>query len=514
MNKSTVIGARVLKGTVSNFIGKFISLATLFLLTPFMLHQLGDTAYGLWVLIGSVISYGSLLDIGIWGAIIKYVAEYRARGEYEQASQVFVTAFSLYGWLCLIILLLTWLVAPVFPVLFHVPEDQKGTATQLVILMGFGVGFSLPGMAPMAVLRGLQRFDIVNLIEVIATLFTALATVAVLLWGGGVLGVVFVQLCGIFVMLGLGVWFVLRIAPEFKIRRGVVNLRLIRTVLTYSWPLFVRDVASNLKTKTDEMTIGAFLPFRMIAPYNLARKMSETTHILTQQFMKVLLPLTSELHAENDLGRLRLVYTTGTRLTLAISLTLASLLIVLARPILSVWVGERYANAAPLVVILTLATLVATSQWPANTVLQGMARHRLLAATSLGSGVANLLLSIALIGPLGLTGVALGTLIPNVVEFAIVIPFAMRVMGVRGSEAVRKIFLPALSPALIMTLALLALQKLIEPSTLISIGLIAGMGVLVYMVAYLCIGASKAERQIYLDIAFPFGLSKFAQKKG
>jgi O-antigen/teichoic acid export membrane protein len=52
------------------------------------------------------------------------------------------------------------------------------------------------------------------------------------------------------------------------------------------------------------------------------------------------------------------------------------------------------------------------SQWPANSILQGMARHQPLVTISVVTALANLLLSIALVTPSGLAGVALGTLIP------------------------------------------------------------------------------------------------------
>src|ERR1700689_3881786 len=51
----------------------------IFFLTPFVLHRLGSTQYGLWVLVGSALAYGSLLDFGILAAVIKYVATFQAQ---------------------------------------------------------------------------------------------------------------------------------------------------------------------------------------------------------------------------------------------------------------------------------------------------------------------------------------------------------------------------------------------------------------------------------------------------
>jgi O-antigen/teichoic acid export membrane protein len=159
------------------------------------------------------------------------------------------------------------------------------------------------------------------------------------------------------------------------------------------------------------------------------------------------------------------------------------------------------------VAILTTASFLAAAQWPAGAVLQGMARHRLLAATSLGSGLVNLALSIALVRPLGLTGVALGTLIPNAIEFAIIIPFVMKVIGVRPGNFLKEVLLPVLGPGLLMVSALYGLRQVAELTTLWSILLVGCVGFIVFGLSYLAIGASRAERQTYSSLAYHMFLS-------
>jgi O-antigen/teichoic acid export membrane protein len=342
----------------------------------------------------------------------------------------------------------------------------------------------------------LQRFDVTNLISIIGTIFLAVATVAVLLLGGGVLGMVAVSIAVMLMMQAPAIWFINRIAPELRFGWRGAKRSLVRTVISFSWPLSVMDVADRLQTKTDELVIGAFLPISAVTPYAIARRLSEVAQILTDQFMRVLVPLASKLHAEDDEVRLRSVYVTGTRLTLALFLPVGCTLVILGRPILTVWVGAVYADYAHLVTILTLASLIDTSQWPAISVLQGMARHRPLAVISLVTGLANLALSIALMRSLGLTGVALGTLLPTtVVCLGLVLPYAMRVIGVSETQIVKEVFFPALLPAIPTAIVLYVLQHAIEPSSLVSIMFVAGIGLLVYVIGYLNLGASEVERQ-------------------
>lgn len=501
-NKDRMIRRRVMVGTTSNFAGQLALFAISFLLTPFILGHLGATLYGLWILVGSIVAYGTILDAGIWGSIIKFVAEYRAQGDYGAARSLLSTTLWLYLCLAAVICLLGFAVAPYFPQLFHIPPDQERLASQLLILMSISVGLTLPCLIPLSTLRGLQRYELVNTIEVTGAVASAVATIVWLLAGGGVLGIAVINICNLFLMLMMGLWALHRIEPYLIVGFRGANRPMLNRLLDYSWPLFIRDVANRLQTRTDVIVIGMFLPVSAVAPFNVARRLSESTQTLTRQFMKTLIPLASQLHAEDDSPRLRALYIVGTRISVALIVALSAVLILLAGPILTVWVGAEYATYAGVVAILTLAVLIATIRWPAMAVLQGMARHRILALSSLGAGIANVALSIILVRPLGLIGVALARLIPTTIEyFCVVLPYSLRVTGVRFREVVNDIFVPAFVPAIPMTIVLYGLRTLLDPTSLWSLLLITAVSMPVYLGAYLCMGPCEHERQRIAELA-------------
>ena len=152
-------------------------------------------------------------------------------------------------------------------------------------------------------------------------------------------------------------------------------------------------------------------------------------------------------------------------------------------------------------VILTLASLIDTSQWPASSILSGMARHRPLAAISIGSALANLAISIALVQRLGIVGVALGTLIPTAIESAfLMLPYTLRQLGVGAREALAEIALPALVPLGPTLLVLLVWRQAAMPASAIALALIGGTAVAAYAIGYLAVGARAFERQAYGEI--------------
>ncbi len=494
-----LIRRSVLHGTLSNYAGKLVMLAIGLLVTPFVLAHIGPTDFGLLALVGSVVAYGSLLDLGISGAVIKYVAHHATRGEEREARATIATALLLYTALGAVAAVLGLILAPFFPTLFHIPPAQHATARGLVMLMGLGIGISIPGAVPAAILAGLRRFDILNLVGITAALLSAAATVAVLLLGGGVLAITAANIGVSLVTQALNLGLLRRIAPGLLPGWRDAAHERVRAIASFSASVFAVQVAGRVQSKTDEVVIAAFLPVSAVTPFALARRLGEIPQTLTDQFMKVLLPLAATLDATDDRGRLREVWLTGTRLTLALCAPLSGGLAVLGGPVLAAWVGPAYAGYGPLVTILALAILLDTAMWPTGSVLQGMGRHRPLALIALGSAAANLGLSIGLAPRYGLIGVALGTLIPTAIEAScIVLPYAMRTLGISGRAMWRSVLAPVIAPAGLMLLVLvLASQHLgtDSPPALVTVAVAGGV---TYGMAYMILARGLSEREMVM----------------
>jgi O-antigen/teichoic acid export membrane protein len=274
------------------------------------------------------------------------------------------------------------------------------------------------------------------------------------------------------------------------------------TLFRFSTWVFAVNVAGRVQTKTDEIVIGAFLPVASVTPYALANKLSDVGLMLTDQFLKVLLPLASELHAGGDQARLRQLYLTSTRLTLAICVPLGGTLAIFASPILTGWVGPAYADYAYLVVILVIADGIAASLWPAGSVLQAMVRHRPVALSAMVAAAGNLVLSIVLLQWLGLAGVALGTLIPAALEcLGFVLPYTLRVLGVSAGELAREVLAPTFAPAIPMLAVAYLLLRGVQPDSLLTVAPLVGLSLATYAVLYLWLGAGALERQACRDLA-------------
>ena len=59
-----------------------------FALTPFIVHSLGFLDFGLWATVGALAGYLGILDFGLGGSFVKFIAQYVERNEHASARQV------------------------------------------------------------------------------------------------------------------------------------------------------------------------------------------------------------------------------------------------------------------------------------------------------------------------------------------------------------------------------------------------------------------------------------------
>src|SRR6267143_6726455 len=64
----------MLRSIFSNWLGLVIMGVTSVILTPILIHGLGDFYYGLWILVASALDYYGVLDMGMRPALFRAVA--------------------------------------------------------------------------------------------------------------------------------------------------------------------------------------------------------------------------------------------------------------------------------------------------------------------------------------------------------------------------------------------------------------------------------------------------------
>src|SRR5438034_9452494 len=97
----------IVKNVSSNRFALGLNVLVGIFLSPYVLHHLGDEAFGLWVLIFSITGDYGLFGLGIRSSIVRYVAKYSATVDLEEMNRRINTAIASYGAIGMIAFLLT-----------------------------------------------------------------------------------------------------------------------------------------------------------------------------------------------------------------------------------------------------------------------------------------------------------------------------------------------------------------------------------------------------------------------
>jgi O-antigen/teichoic acid export membrane protein len=501
-NSRQSVAARVAIGTVSNYAGKVFAAVIAFFLTPFVLHRLGATEFGIWALLVSIASYGSLLDFGIGAALVNYVAGHRAREEWPQARSVLATALWLYLALALAGILLSVAVAYLVTPRLPLTPSHAAQAWWLALLLGSASALSLPCSIPGAALRASSRFEMANLLNTAGAIVSALFTVVILSSGGGLRALAASNIVVTLLMQAPAFWMVRRVCPELKFHPRDARFALVRRLFTFSFWVSTVSFANLFHSRAGEVVIGASLPVRSLAPYALAKRLAETAQSLAGQFSSVLPPLTAELNATGDKRRLRAVWLAASRLSVAMFAPIACALAVFAAPLLRAWAGPQFVAGAPVLILLAAAFLFEIATWPAASVLQAEERYRPVAVASVCTGLAILGLSIRLVPRMGINGAALAIFVPTALESTcFVLPFTLHVLGIRFREYLLAVAVPNAAPSIAACAVFLSIDKWLQPGSMPALGAAAAAGGIVYAAIYFLSSQTAAERWGLLRLA-------------
>ncbi|MDX6691661.1 MAG: hypothetical protein QOG15_3118 [Solirubrobacteraceae bacterium] len=411
----TTLPIRYRRNVLTGYLTTGVIAVAALVTTPILARGLGPEGYGIWVLVASFALYLELLEFGFGRATPKFVAEYTARGDERGVRATIATAFWILAALGALAVLVGVLIAALFPSIFDVSSDLKSAAQLLVLLVLADLAVSIPADTFGGVLMGLQRFYLVNVTLIAVTIAEVIAWATVLALGGGLvaLGVVTVALS----LSGQFARYVLarRHVPGASISPRDVDRGMARRFTALSVWFFVLDMSKVVLVRLDTIVVGLVVNVAGAGIYAVGQRLTLALEQLIEPLTKSFFPHSSTLTATEDRDGLRRSLMLGTRLSLAIAAPIALALACLAGPLLHLWLGAGFEDAAPVVVLLSAAVTVAALTRTGLLMLQGAGHVRAPALITSGEALLNLVLSVILAQSMGLKGVALGTLIAAVV---------------------------------------------------------------------------------------------------
>ena len=433
----------VLWSTVANWTAFAVNAVVSFMLSPFIVHHLGNSAYGTWVLLGSLVGYLGLLDFGVRGAVTRFVANEYAAGDHRAASATVVAALRLFAALSVVTMVIAVPLAATVDNLFRIPPDLLKEARLVVLLGGAAITSALVGGVFGGIVAGLHRFDLDGAVEIAITLLRAAAVVVALQAGYGLVSLAVIQLALSVLRGALAYALTRRLYPELSFRGVGPTTQATRQLVSFSLFSSLIQLSGMIIYYTDSIVIAAFLPVAVVTYYAIAATLTDYARQVVAAISRVVTPRTSAAHATGGVDAVRAVVLSVGPASTLVCVPMALTFLLRGERFLDLWMGPAYGPPTDAVLfVLSFPLWLAGGRLVAAATVMGINRHRGLAIAVAVEAVVNLGLSVLLIKPLGLVGVAIGTAIPTMIVNLVFMPrYVGRLLHIPGLEFVTRVWL-------------------------------------------------------------------------
>lgn len=396
----------ILRTVTTSWIAVIANAAVGFFMTPYILHHLGDEAFGLWVLVVTLTGYYGFFDVGIRSSVLRYVSRYNALGDREDINRVVATAFYFYLIGTVLTLLLTFLLVPVLPSFFSVHGETARAFQSLFILAGVLQALTFPLTVFAGVLEAAARYDQVYLVQIATLGVRVILVVAVFRAGGGLFGVGAAVLVSNLLAYLIQMPLAVRALGWLSLRPRWLSKSIFRDMLRYGTISFGVGSGEKLRGYIYPLVIAKFLSPVAVTVFSLPLKLLSFPTAGLSTMTEIVNPISSQLEAKQDFAKLRMVLQLSVQSAFLILAPMVAFLFIFGRELLSLWVGGQYVSAYPLLILLTLGLGSAATQCCAQSMLFGIERHKGIMWFRLGEGLVIAVLGVAAVRIWGLLGFA------------------------------------------------------------------------------------------------------------
>ena len=346
---------KVVKGTLWTVGGQALPMAAVFVTTPFVIRMLGAEGYGVLALTALVPAVLGFADLGMGTASTKFGSE--AFVHSKDAEAAVMRSAALVGLLSsLPFAAALYVFSDLLVAQLNVPEHLHRDASlglkfaSVTLLANFLSNiFNSPQLARL-------RMDLNASIGAGARTLGVIATPVIIYLGGGISG----ALAGVMAASLIGLLVHILVSQKLLGRRlfatGIERPAL-PAMLKFGGALAIAALAGLLLVNIEKFVLARVASVAALAHYSVAFTFAMLASTFSAAMATTLLPAFSQLLAPGSRQRLESLYSRCVRATIVLLLPALAIMLVVARPVFTIWAGEEFGRESTLPFYVILAGL-------------------------------------------------------------------------------------------------------------------------------------------------------------
>lgn len=379
--------------------------------TPFLIRKLGQSEYGLYSIVHSVMLYLTVMDMGFGNAIIIYTSRYLHKGEKEKQDKLhgmFFVIYCIIGLLAGIIgLILYFNINILFGNSMTVQEISEAKIMMLILTFNLALTFPLSIFG--YIITAHEKFIISKTIKIIQILMQPALMIPLLFMGYKAIAMVIVlTISNLFCLLLNAIIGMKKLDVKLKFKG--FDLILLKEIFAYSFYIFLNQVIDKVNWSLDQFIIGSIAGTAVTAVYAIAGQLNTMYMNFSTAISGVMLPKVAKMEANNSSDEeFTDVFIKTGRVQYILMALIITGYVLFGSYFVNWWAGQGYEDAYIIGCILMIPLTIPLIQNIGLSILQAKNLYKYRTLIFLGIAVLNVAMSIPLTKLYGGVGAAIGT---------------------------------------------------------------------------------------------------------
>lgn len=347
--------SQVKAGAILNYISLGVyNLIGLFY-TPYMLRMMGQSEYGLYSIVASVISYLTLMDMGLSDAVIRYSVKYRTEGRITEQPQLLGTFVYIYLFIGTIVALVGFLLSFNVEFLFgnSMTSGEISKARIMLFLMSVNLALSFYFCIYGSIILAYEKFVVQKLLQILRIVLVTSIMIALLYYGYRAISLIVIQtIVNIFIIV-INIWYCRYKLGIHISLRGKIDFSRLKEILTFSFWVFFFIIVERIYWSSGQFILGITVGTIGVAVFSAAITLEHMYMGMANSISGVLLPKITNLSLKDNSAHILSDFFKSTgRMQYAILSYILVGFILFGKCFVNIWAGQGYELTYIIAVIL------------------------------------------------------------------------------------------------------------------------------------------------------------------
>lgn len=423
-------------GIILSYVSTGLNIVIQLVYTPIMIRLLGQSEYGLYTLVGSIVSNLSLFSLGFTGAYLRFYSRYKKDNQEKEIARLngmFLTIF-----LCMsATALLCGITLSEFPrQLFgtHVTAQEMEKAKLLMQILVVNIALTFPSSVFDSIISAHEQFILHRSITLAGVIFNPLICLPLLLMGYGSVAVVCITTVITVCKMLVGIWYCLK-KLDIRFVFSDFDTSLLREMSHFSFFIFLNMIIDQVNWSVDKYILGRISGTAAVAVYGVGAQINALYVSFSTAVSSVFSPRVNRIVSagEKDMKKqmTELFIKVGRIQFIILAFVFIAFFAFGRYFIMEIYAGNEYAESYWVALALILPVTIPLIQNLGIEIQRAMNKHQFRSIVYFIMAVINIFISIELAYIWGPFGCAFGTGVSLLIANGIIMNiYYQKVLGI------------------------------------------------------------------------------------